>query len=165
MKQKTAIFSAATQARKGPKSTKETKQTAFLFSITKNKVYKAKEDTHESVVENTEDCFPSFINGFSLENNYLSSGKHSTKKLEIYKNTWDNFTSDYELNDGKENFEVKNLEVFKVVGENSGIKMSSNNFCTYSSKHNDFKIVNHCQSYNNSIYCSKNKSQLIYKSD
>ena len=150
-----------------PEKNEKTKETtALLFSITKNKVYKAKENTYGSVIENTDYCFPSFINGFSLKNNYFSSCWHNTKKLEVYQNTWDNFTYDYELNDGKENFEVKNLEVFKVVGENSVMELSFNNLNNYSYKHNYFKFENHYlshYSHKSNRYCNENKSKIIYK--
>ena len=160
------IFGGYTSAQWPEKNEKTKETTALLFSITKNKVYKAKENTYGSVIENTDYCFPSFINGFSLKNNYFSSCWHNTKKLEVYQNTWDNFTYDYELNDGKENFEVKNLEVFKVVGENSVMELSFNNLNNYSYKHNDFKFENHYlshYSHKSNRYCNENKSKIIYK--
>lgn len=90
---------------------------AFVFSLDYNKIYlpqkghcsKHSNDDYGPIFGNNEHYeYPILIYGNNFFNN--SSHRTCTKNNCFY----DNFSFDYELNKGKKNFEVNEIEVYKV---------------------------------------------------
>ena len=86
---------------------------SFLFSLNLNKIY-----------ENTGNCacvldkekgsyFGYAINIF----NDFSGNNHFVRTSNEMKYSWKNVEKDYELNLGKQNFTIKEIEVFQIIGE------------------------------------------------
>ena len=86
---------------------------AFIFSLEYNKIYLPKKncqskhsnDGYGPIFGNNNIGYPIIIYG----PNFFSSKSHSTSNF-----VYDNFTSEYELNKGKQKFEIKELEVYQV---------------------------------------------------
>lgn len=90
---------------------------AFVFSLDYNKIYlpqkghcsKHSNDRCGPIFGNNEHCeYPIIIYG----NNFFNNSGHCT--CTINNCFYDNFSFDYELNKGKKNFEVNEIEVYKV---------------------------------------------------
>ena len=88
---------------------------AFIFSINKKKIYNVKKD--KSAIY----CFSGYgpcFSGTSYFNIYIG-GDHFLKKQcntsKCNNNTYDNINSDFELNNSKEYFYVKKLEIFHLI--------------------------------------------------
>ena len=81
---------------------------AFIFSINKNKIYDVIPN------QNAIGCFPNFGPVFfgcqiRIYDNYLTKGGTTYKKGLNYRTT-----EDFELTNGRQNFEVKDIEVYEV---------------------------------------------------
>ena len=85
---------------------------SFLFSINNQKLYTPKfEKYHLFCSDNDGPCFYSF----SIENSCLEKGGSCD---EINKCNYEKFEKDYEINDGKKYFKVKELEIYKIIFDN-----------------------------------------------
>ena len=89
---------------------------AFVFSLDYNKIYlhqkghcsKHSNDGNGPIFGNNQRGYPILIDNSS---HFLKSSGHYTCTKNC---TYDNFSFDYELNKGKKNFEVNEIEVYKV---------------------------------------------------
>ena len=84
---------------------------SFLFSLDLNKIYKNN--------GNWAFCFekekgPYFGYAINIYNDF-SSNKHNVRTLNDMEYSWNNVEKNYELNLGKENFTIKETEVFQVI--------------------------------------------------
>ena len=85
---------------------------SFLFSFNNNKVYH--NNGKDMAIKCLEDRGPYFCWGISIFNNFFEKNKNYVRSKEDASNSWKNFDKDYELNDGDEFFNLKELEVFEV---------------------------------------------------
>ena len=80
---------------------------AFIFSLNKMKIYNAIKG------KNSIGCYenygPIFYGGFKINDNAFNNGGNTFKKGLNYE-----ISEDYELTNGEENFEVKEIEVYKI---------------------------------------------------
>ena len=93
---------------------------AFLFSLDYNKIYfpqknhcsKHSNENYGPIFGNNENCqYPIIVGG----PNFLSNNYHSTSTVKGC--FYDNFSFDYELNKGKKNFQIKEIEVYQIIFE------------------------------------------------
>ena len=85
---------------------------SFLFSFNKNKIFK---NNNSSAANFNKDEGPWFANAINIFDNFEDSNKHNTHSISTYKNSWNGFTEDYELNNGYEYFDIQEIEVFKFI--------------------------------------------------
>ena len=86
---------------------------SFLFSLNLNKTYK-NNGKSACVFEKEKGTYFSYAiniyNDFSFYN-------HCARIKDDMKYSWKNVEKDYELNLGKENFTIREIEVFQIIGE------------------------------------------------
>ena len=90
---------------------------SFIFSINKQKIYKAKTDNSDSIKYHlycSDTDGPCFY-AFSIENLCIKNGGYCD---EICKCNYDSFESEYELNGGIKTFKVKQLEIYEILLNN-----------------------------------------------
>ena len=89
---------------------------SFLFSFNNNNIYK---NNGKSFACNFGmDKGPYFAYSINIFSDFRESRKHVTRDLECYKYSWNDFSSNYELNCKTEYFDIKEIEVFEVLIEN-----------------------------------------------
>lgn len=86
---------------------------SFLFSLNLNKTYK---NTGKGACVFEKDKGPYFSYAINIYNDF-SFYNHCVRKTSDMNYSWENVEKDYELNLGKENFTIKDIEVFQVIGE------------------------------------------------
>lgn len=93
---------------------------AFVFSLNYKKIYfpqlnvesKHSNDNYGPIFGNNQKCeYPIMIYG----PNFLSNKNHRTSTIKG--SFFDNFTIDYELNQGKKFFEIEEIEVYQILFE------------------------------------------------
>ena len=85
---------------------------SFVFSIDKMKIYNIVKGSNAIYFSN--DYGPAFDYSFYLHNDYTESGNYTCTKKES--NTcFFGFKEDYEINRGLKNFQVKEIEAYKVI--------------------------------------------------
>ena len=75
-------------------------------------IYKKKGDLPAIGMNNT--WTPIFNFGFSLRDNYLTSKSHSVQNKINSQTNWHNFEKDFELNNGKEYFEIEDVDAYEI---------------------------------------------------
>lgn len=85
---------------------------SFCFSLTKNKIYKHKEDKEEAILC-SKNYGPTFLgNIFCVKDKMLTNGGFSGKVEDSY---FDDLEKDFEISGEQEEFKIKELEVFEII--------------------------------------------------
>ena len=110
---KNIIFGGFTNAKWEKNAGKVKDAKAFCFSLNKKKIYNIINE--KPAIYCSKSCGPCFLSEKScfiyLRYNFINKEQHTCKKSESY---YDGLSQDYELNNGEENFRVKELEVYKI---------------------------------------------------
>ena len=88
---------------------------SFLFSFNNKKIYN--NNGNECACTFGKDRGPYFAYSINIFSNFRESKRHCTRDLNDMNYSWKNFTSDYELNNNIEYFDIKEIEVFEVLIE------------------------------------------------
>ena len=88
-------------------SIKKTDNDAFIFSVNKKVIYNIVKGT--SAIGCYEDSGPFFTGGFKINDNAFNKGGYCFKKGLNFE-----MKSDFELTDGIENFDIKEIEVYEI---------------------------------------------------
>ena len=86
---------------------------SFLFSFNNNKIYKNSKQDYAATFE--EKKGPYFSYAINILEDFNKSNEHCVRLLEDSKISWNSFAYDYELNNGEKYFDIKEIEVFKVL--------------------------------------------------
>ena len=87
---------------------------SFLFSFNRNKIY-MNNGNYSSVFE--KDKGPYFAYSINIFIDFAQTQKHYVRDLETMKKSWLNASCDFELNEGREYFDIQEIEVFQVLFE------------------------------------------------
>ena len=109
------IFGGYTEKKWSKNNEDEKDQNAFLFSFNNNKIYQ--NNGRDMAIKCREDKGPYFCWGISIFNKFFEKNKHYVRNKDDASNSWKNFNRDFELNDGNEFFDLRELEVFEVSFE------------------------------------------------
>ena len=91
---------------------KKKDSSSFCFSLTKNKIYKHKEDKEEAILC-SKNYGPTFLgNIFCVKDKMLTNGGFSGKVEDSY---FDDLEKDFEISGEQEEFKIKELEVFEII--------------------------------------------------
>ena len=86
---------------------------SFLFSFNLNKIYK---NNGNCACSFGKEKGPYFGYAINIYNDFYDDN-HVVRTLDDTKYSWNNVEKDYELNQGKEKFRIKEIEVFQVIKE------------------------------------------------
>ena len=88
---------------------------AFCFSLTKNKIYphNSEEEEKKGAIFCCENYGPTFSdNIFYIKDKMLTNGGCSGK---VERSNYDNLEKDFDISEGEQNFNIKELEVFEII--------------------------------------------------
>ena len=87
---------------------------AFVFSVSKKKIYNSKNDVN--TIYDSKNYGPIFLgskyNTIKIQSNMLDDKSNTCITSESY---FEGFTNDYELNNGSKYFIIEEIEVFQVI--------------------------------------------------
>ena len=89
---------------------------SFLFSFNNKKIYP--NNGKNCAVHFGIDRGPYFAFSINIFSDFKKTNKNFTRNLDSLKNSWNNFSCNYELNNNQEYFDIKEIEVFEVLIEN-----------------------------------------------
>ena len=86
---------------------------AFVFSLTNLKACNVKNECN--AIHCSPNYGPFFCGAFFISDNFNTKGGECFKSID---SNYDGLIEDYELNNGKKNFKIKEIEVFRVTFDN-----------------------------------------------